>query len=200
MRRLDIVTVFHNETNYAQYLQLQQAVMAAEPAGGYTFFGVDNRTVNRGFAAGCNLGASHPDGTAAVIAFLNPDCHVYGPFIDIVCSVLTSSTVITGCRFGKPAHELQIWGVSDWVCGAAMFVDRAWFTDAGQFDEQFTWSWDDTDLVRHAESEGLRCRSIELPIEHQSPQVDTPEDAAYKQHHFDRGRQRYYRKWGLGAR
>lgn len=199
MKRLDIVTVFHNELNYRQYLQLVDTVRRWEPDGGYTFFGVDNRVNNRGFSVACNLGARHPRGQAPVIGFLNPDCEVNGPFIAPVQDVLEDSrTVITGCRYGKPQLELREWGVSDWVCGATMFVKRAWFHAVGGFDEQFVWSHEESDLIRRAETQGLCCRPVDLPITHESPRADTAQDADYKRFHFARAQKRYHAKWGRG--
>jgi GT2 family glycosyltransferase len=193
---IDLVTVFHNETNYAQHRQLARQLALHEPDGGYRIIAVDNRTTNRGFARGCNLGALHPDAHAAVIGFLNPDAEIDGSFIATVLATIDGTTVITGARFAKPDSELRAWGVRDWVCGAAMFVQRRWFESVDGFDEQFVWSWEETDLIRQAERHGLTCRSIPLPIRHHSPNVDTPADARYKHANFNQGAQRFYRKWG----
>lgn len=195
MIRADIVTVFHNDLNREQHEQLFAAIRAFEPDGGYRLISVDNRTNNRGFAKACNVGAFHPHATAPMIAFLNPDVTVTGPFLDQAAAVLRNSTVITGCRFEKPKVELAGWGVRDWVCGATMFVDRKWFTSVNGFDTQFVWSHEETDLIRLAESRGLICRSINLPLHHASPDSDTPEDSAYKRFHFQQSQRRYTAKW-----
>lgn len=197
MSRIDIVTVFHNETNRAQATQLVNDVQRHEPDGDITFSLVDNRVHNRGFARGCNLGAFHPEARSPIIGFLNPDTQVEGPFIDKVTGVLNEKVVITGCRFGKPALELRIWGVQDWACGATFFVKRDWFTRVGGFDEQFEWSFEETDLIRTAEKDGFVCRSQDLPLRHDSPKQDTAKDAAYKRHHFVRSQRRFNRKWGI---
>lgn len=194
--RADLVTVFHNEQNHEQHLQLKHSIRAHEPIGGFRLIAVDNRSTNRGFAKGCNHGAFQQGADAPIIGFLNPDTTVSGPFIDKVRATLTDRCVITGCRFGKPKQELDIWGVDDWVCGAALFVRRNWFTAIGGFDEQFVWGWEETDLIRQAQAAGLRCRSIPLPITHASPSQDTDADSRYKHFHFSRGRQRFYAKWG----
>jgi GT2 family glycosyltransferase len=193
--RADFVTVYHNDTTFELHKQLRAALLQHEPAGGYTFIGVDNRRNNRGFAAGCNQGAFVGDATAPIIGFLNPDVRVSGPFLDTVTAALTPPVVITGCRYHKPQHELANWGVRDWVCGAAFFVSRSWFTSVGGFDTQFVWSWEETDLIRQAEAQGKQCRSIFLPIEHDSPKENSQKDARYKQYHFNQGQQRFYRKW-----
>jgi GT2 family glycosyltransferase len=192
---IDFVTVFHNETNHAMLETLRARLDAHEPDGGYRFIAVDNRTINRGLARARNLGAFHPDADAPVIGFLNPGVEIEGPFINSVLGVIGEPTVITGCRFGKSDEELEHWGVSDWVCGAALFVQRRWFKDVGGFDEQFVWSWEDTDLIRQAERQGLQCRSIPLPIRHHSPIDDTAQEARYKLSNFNLGAQRYNRKW-----
>lgn len=191
--RADLITVYHRAKNHQQHLDLFDAVRAAEPAGGFRLVGVDNRVHNRGFAAACNLGAFHPRCTAPVIGFLNPDLIVQGPFLDAVSATLRDDTVITGCRFGKPQRELDIWGVTDWVCGAALFVQRRFFSSVGGFDEQFEWSWEETDLIRQAQARDLRCRSIPLPMQHTSPPMD--DDANYKHHHYELSARRYYKKW-----
>lgn len=193
---IDLVTVHHNDTNAAQADALVQQVQAVDPRAGIRHLLVDNRQNNRGFAAGCNLGAFHPKATAPIIGFLNPDVAVRGPFVDTVRSVLDDVTVITGCRFDKPQRELAEWGVNDWVCGAAFFVTRRWFQALKGFDEQFTWSWEETDLIRQTEARGRHVRSVWLPIRHQSPETNSPDDTRYKRYHFARGAQRYVAKWG----
>jgi hypothetical protein len=192
--RADLVVVFHNDSNYRQHRELRAALGQHETAG-YTFIGVDNRVHNRGFAAGCNLGAFARGAEAPIIGFLNPDAVVTGPFIGQVAEVLTGPTVITGCRFGKAQRELDNWGVTDWVCGAALFVTRKWFTAAKGFDIQFVWGWEETDLIRRAEAQNLQCRSIALPIEHRSPDENSAEDVAYKHRYFALGSKRFYNKW-----
>lgn len=200
MIKLDIVTVHHNETNRRQASELHDAILAVEPTG-WRFISVDNSTINRGFAKGCNWGATHPKATAPFIAFINPDAGIDGPFIDRALRAFANSdkVVITGCRWGKPDRELAIWGVSDWVCGAAFFVRRSWFVQVGGFDERYVWSWEETDLVRQAEAAGLVVRSCDLPITHDSPEENSEADAKYKQFHFEQGRRAFARKWGSPA-
>ena len=77
----------------------------------------------------------------------------------------------------------------------AMFVTRDWFTKVGGFDERFTWSHEETDLIRQAETTGFQCRSHPLPISHQSPTVDSSVDAVYKRQHFAKAKRRYQQKW-----
>lgn len=196
--RADLVTVFHNEHNYRQHQQLRAMLGRHEPGGGYAFIRVDNRRTNRGFGGGCNAGAFTKGANSPIIGFLNPDAIIRGPFIDKVSSTLTGPIVITGCRFNKPTRELNDWGVADWVCGAALFVTRHWFTSVGGFDPQFVWGWEETDLIRQAQAAGYGCRSIDLPIEHDSPSTDSPTDSRYKQYHFKLGAQRFYSKWPRG--
>lgn len=193
---VDLVTVYHNATTYELALNLVTQLEEHEPDGGFQLVGVDNRINNRGFAAACNLGALAPEtGKAPIIGFLNPDIKIHGAFIDQVKRTLNGPVVITGCRFNKAQAELDIWGVTDWVCGAAFFVKRDWFKSVHGFDKQFTWAWEETDLIRQAEDQRLQCCSIELPIEHTSPTDDPPQDVAYKQFHFAQGQKRFSRKW-----
>lgn len=194
---IEIVTVFHKDENAALAEQLHEAVSKHEDESLFSFIGVDNREVNRGFSRGSNYGALQLAEGAPYIGFLNPDCVVKGPFIERVVTLLRQpEIVITGCRFGKPQHELRVWGVKDWVCGAALFVERDWFEEVGGFDERFVWGWEETDLIRRAEVQGRLCRSTKLPIHHVSPSDDTPEDIRYKHHYFDQGQVEFYRKWG----
>lgn len=194
--RADLVTVYHNDHYRELRDKLFASIRSHEPTGGYRLISVNNCRRNRGFAAGCNIGAFHPDATAPIIGFLNPDLDVGGPFLDAVTAVLNPKTVICGSRFDKPERELNAWGVNDWVCGAAFFVFRPWFVQVEGFDPQFTWSWEETDLIRQAERQGRRCQSIVLPFQHSSPEVNSPKDATYKRFHFERGAVRYYKKWG----
>jgi GT2 family glycosyltransferase len=190
---MDVVTVFHNERNHSQHLDLCRAVERWE-GDRVNIVTVDNRVENRGFARACNVGAK--EGTAPCLGFLNPDAVVLGPFVDQVVETLRNpGVVITGCRFDKPAHELRIWGCRDWVCGSAMFVWRDWFHTVGGFHEGYVWGWEETDLVRQAEKEGLLVRSLALPITHQSPATETLEDAAYKRRHFEDGARLFRARW-----
>lgn len=206
----DIVTVIHNDTNRRLAADLERRLemwetLEFEEFGNpdpikvpnYSFTVVDNSVENRGFAGGCNYGALHPALNSPIIGFLNPDVQVEGPFLDTVAAVMADQhVVITGSSFGKPQHELAIWGVRDWVCGAAFFVRRDWFAARGGFDPQFVWGWEETDLIRQAQQEGRVVRSVALPIYHDSPADNSLEDAAYKNRHFDEGGRRYFQKWG----
>lgn len=196
MSRIDIVTVFHNETNRAQARALVTAVEKHEPQGDIRFLLVDNRVRNRGFAAGCNTGAFHPSARSPIIGFLNPDVEIGGSFVAQVAATLNGPVVITGCRYEKPQAELDTWGVRDWVCGATFFVSRPWFTSVRGFDQRFVWGYEETDLIRQAETHGLVAKSVRLPIGHRSPETDTPQDAEYKRRHFAAAQQHYLRKWG----
>lgn len=190
---VDLVTVFHNEKNKDEALSTLAHLLDVEDSQRWLWVPVDNRIRNRGFAAGCNLGAAH--GNAPVIGFLNPDVQVRGPFLDQVLRTLGGNVVITGCRFGKPDLELRVWGVRDWVCGAAFFVSRQFFEEAGGFDEQFVWGWEETDLIRQAQAHNFRVRSIPLPIYHASPDDNSPKDIDYKRRYFEVGAERFRAKW-----
>lgn len=193
----DLITVFHNETNHWQAIELQSEISVTEVGMPYTFIGVDNRIENRGFAKGCNYGARQ--GTGDIIGFLNPDVEVLGWFLMTVAREFTRDPqlCITGERFGKPQRELRDWGVRDWVCGAAMFVRRSWFEQLGGFDERYVWGWEETDFIRRTEAAGGAVRSITLPLAHSSPSDDNEADAAYKRLHFENGKKLYREKWGM---
>jgi GT2 family glycosyltransferase len=190
---IDVVSVYHKDENYNLFLELEKDLERHE-GGRVNLIGVDNREHNRGFSKACNLGSVF--GRAPVIGFINPDAKVLGSFVPEVLSALRQDgVVITGERYGKHRNELAVWGVKDWVCGACFFVKRDFFEKSGGFDEQFVWGWEETDLIRRAEAQGLACRSIRLPIKHSSPAEDTPSDAAYKNKYFNDGARRFYRKW-----
>lgn len=192
---MDIVTVVHNDDNKALAEALFRDISRLER--GFSFYVHDNSTENLGFAKGCNRGALEQGTNAPYIGFLNPDVKVQGGFIGPVQQILElPGVVITGNRYGKPDRELEEWGVRNWVCGASFFVRRDWFTEKGGFDEGFVWAWEETDLIRQAEAEGRGVVSMELPIAHSSPLVESPEDTQYKITHFSAGREYFYRKWG----
>lgn len=195
---LDIVTVFHSEKNRQQALELE-ADLAFYADVEYSFVAVDNSIENRGFAAACNLGAGY--GAAPFIGFLNPDVVVQGRFMRYIVDVLRDNRnrVIAGERFDKPQRELKIWGCREWVCGAAFFVKRKWFQEVGGFDERFIWSHEETDLIRRAQEQGKEVRAVFLPILHESPTDDSPEDVAYKAKYFEESRRRFNAKWGTNA-
>jgi len=103
--------------------------------------------------------------------------------------------VICGHAFGKPRFEIKIWGCREWVCGAAMFVQRKWFESVGGFDERYVWSWEETDLIRQAEAEGKFVKPLDLPLSHASPTENSQQDSAYKSHWFDEGQRIFESKW-----
>lgn len=192
--KTDIVTVFHNEDNHSLHLELIEQINMHEP-NRVSIIAVDNRVNNRGFAAGCNLGAQY--GTAPVIGFLNPDTEVYGPFVDSVHAAFMAddNLVITGCRFGKLDREINAWGCHDWVCGAAFFVRRDWWEQVGGFDTIYRWSWEETDMIRRAQEQKKNVKSIVLPLKHDSPVINSDTDSAYKNHWFEHGARVFNKRW-----
>lgn len=190
---MDIVTVFHNNRNFDQAIDLHKRLIELE-GDGFTFSLMDNSIDNKGFSKACNIAAMR--GNAEVIGFINPDVQVEDNFIERVYSEFEDEElVITGGRHGKSQSDLRVWGVSDWVCGCTMFVRRSFFEEVGGFDEQFVWSFEDTDLCRQAEFCGKVVRSIDLPLHHESPQEDNRRDSNYKKHHFAMASGLYYKKW-----
>lgn len=191
---MDIVSVYHRDDTYEDWLHLCEEIQQAEPDAAYNLVGVDNRKKNMGFARGCNWGATR--GEAPIVGFINPDASVSGPFIHRVQKMLEKpDVVITGCRFEKPDYELRIWGCVDWVCGAAFFVRRDFWEEVNGFDEQFVWGWEETDMIRQAQALGSKVVSIDLPISHQSPDQNSDEDVLYKHKWFAEGAKRFQRKW-----
>lgn len=189
----DLVTVFHNERNYKQAVQLEVDLQFHADAA-YVLWKVNNREENRGFSKGSNLGASW--GKHPFIGFLNPDSQVNGPLLSPVLRAFEDEhVVITGERFHKPQSELRTWGVKDWVCGACFFVRRDYWEEVGGFDEQFVWGWEETDFIRRAQVAGRGVRSISLPVYHESPGDETHQDFVYKRKHFAEGAALFYRKW-----
>ena len=193
---IDIVTVIHNDKNEALAKELHTQISLFETD--FTFFIHSNKENNLGFAKGCNIGAFRDGANSDIIGFINPDVFVTGPFIDKVKKTLSDpKIVITGNRFRKPSAELRIWGVYDWVCGATFFVKRNWFESVGGFDENYVWAWEETDLIRKAESDGLVVKSINLnTLKHSSPSDDSQVDSAYKKNNFAQGQKYYFKKWG----
>jgi GT2 family glycosyltransferase len=192
---IDIVTVIHNDKNKQQAEELRSAFALHETD--FTFYVHSNEVNNIGFGKACNAGAFRKGVNGEYIGFLNPDLVLHGPILSLVREIFNKepNTVIVGERFNKPKRELKIWGVVDWVCGAAFFVRRDWFTEVGGFDEKYVWSWEETDLIRLAQSQGRRVHSISLPVSHSSPSDDTAIDSAYKAKHFQEGQQRFVKKW-----
>lgn len=197
--QVDIVTVTHNDRNETLALKLREDIARFEDEGRYHFHEHSNREDNLGFAKGCNRGAFREGAEAPIIGFLNPDLIVSGPFLDVVLAEFADpAVVIVGSSFNKPRSHIDQWGLTNWVCGAAFFVRRDWFTEVGGFDEQFVWAWEETDLCHQAESQGKVVRSIPLPnLSHSSPTNDSIKDSKYKQKHFNRGAKRYWEKWNL---
>lgn len=193
---IDLVSVVHNERNYEQYrdglLRYFFETVEFEIA---SLEMMDNRSNNVGFAKACNQGGKKH--CASIIGFVNPDCKIHGPFARTVEDTFASDKriVIAGCRFGKHLDEVQKWGLSDWVCGAAMFVRREWFESVGGFDERFVWSHEETDLCRRAEEMGLIVKSMWLPIEHESPIYNDERDLHYKIYWLSEGQRLFFQKW-----
>ena len=188
--RIDVVTVAHEDENYAWAEALRDRVAELHPDVEHTFTIVDNRLDNVGFGQGCNKGAALGDGD--IILFLNPDVEVNGPFLVEGASLISDRVVISGERFGKKRQHWNLsWGCRDWVCGACFFVQRAFFEHVGGFDPVYVWGWEETDLIRRAQSKNLATRSIELAVTHESEGNNTP----YKQEHMKAGQRVFHGRW-----
>ena len=194
---IDIVTVHHNSFNKKLALDLSDRLEELEP-GVFNHILHDNSVDNVGFAAGCNFGAKL--GSSNVIGFLNPDVVLHKAFSDQVVSILSIPGIeVTGNRFGKHSSELEVWGVKNWVCGAVFFTTRYWWDKLGGFDEQFVWSFEETDFIRRTEALGGVVRSANLPITHDSPVDDSEEDREYKERYFEKAKIKFYEKWSSGG-
>jgi GT2 family glycosyltransferase len=191
----DLVSIYHREENYQQFLELADAIALHEDPSTYNLIGVDNRVTNRGFARGCNHGSVQ--GTAPYLGFLNPDVLVDGPFLNPVLTTFQrkSEVQVTGSRFDKDQREVRAWGCRDWVCGAAFFVRRSWWEKLGGFDEAYVWGWEETDFIRRTEADGALVRSIPLPLRHDSPSDNSPDDTRYKRRHFEAGAAIFRNRW-----
>lgn len=189
---MDIVTVYHNETNFLQSVELNKRLLVLEED--FTFNLIDNSIENRGFAKACNIGASRGD--HEVIGFLNPDVEVDGPFFAAVEEAFSEEdVVITGSNHGKSQREVRAWGLNNWVCGCTMFVRRDWWDSVGGFDERYFWSYEDTDLCRQAERDGKKVLPIDIPIRHESPSENSPEDTLIKQRSHALAHAAFCTKW-----
>lgn len=194
MAVVDVVTVYHRGENFRLAVALHDVLLSEPEELEFEFFGVDNRTENRGFAKACNLGAR--EGSSPFIAFLNPDLRIHGPILADGISPLLGSpdVVIAGPAFGKTPDQWGRWGVREWVCGAAMFVQRAWFERVGGFCEDYVWGWEETDLIRRAQAMKMKSRTVELNCSH-GGWDDDETDQAFKSKHLREGARIFYRRW-----
>jgi GT2 family glycosyltransferase len=192
---VDLVTIVHNDMNRSFAERLRVGLELYEPDN-YRLIVRDNFAVNLGFAKGCNWGAKQA--TSDIIGFVNPDVLVNGSFITTVESqFLDPKVVITGCTFRKGKVDQSHNGLTNWVCGAALFVRRDWFVSNGGFFEGYVWSWEETDLCRTAESQGLEVKPILLPLVHDRSHVakESLEDKTYKDKYFREGAKVYRGRW-----
>lgn len=190
--RVDTVCIWHREANLILADRLEHALRDDPLLGRFVM--VDNSVDNRGFSKGANFGARQCTGD--ILAFLNPDLIVQPGLLAAAVALFDApDIVIAGEAFDKPkAHYQTAWGLTDWVCGAAMFVRRDWLFAVGGFCEDFRWAWEETDLCRLAEAQGYRVRSSKLPCAHEQ-QPDDAVDQAYKDQHTREGGNTFYRRW-----
>ncbi len=138
---------------------------------------------NRGFGAGCNLGARHARGKYLV--FLNPDTRVAPGWLDALLAPLSDPQVAlvtpcilrmdNPCRINAAGNEVHPTGLafcrgagmfSDAfpvpedvaaISGAAFSVRREVWDALGGMDETFFLYVEDTDLSWRAQLAGYRC-------------------------------------------
>jgi GT2 family glycosyltransferase len=191
---IDVVTVVYNEKTHDQAEALRP-ILAADPCIG-NFIVIDNRIDNRGFAKACNLGALQA--RADILGFINPDAVVSGSLEAVErCFAGLPKTMVCGESFGKNREIIELWGLKNWVCGAAMFVRREWFERLDMFDCRFHWSFEETDFELRTENAGFDVTPVSLPITHQSPEDDTVEVIVYKTYWLNRGWALYKEKYGI---
>lgn len=196
--KFDIITIWHCETNWQQALVVKDR-LHQHSVFPYEFYLHDNSINNIGFSAACNIEASKGDGD--IISFINPDAWIEGDFMTPVLEVFEDENIwVTGGNFNKNPAEIADWGLQDWVCGAAAFIRREKWVQLGGFDEQFVWSYEETDFYRRTELAGGVIKSLspeELPILHSSPTdaQQSAEDSLYKARWMGEGGSRFWAKW-----
>ncbi len=147
---------------------------------------VDNNKINRGFAAGANLGIKKALATGAeAVLLLNPDVKISSHQIsalakapgDIVSPVLTFSR--HGQKIfdyggkvnpltGRTTHWENSQGRVDYVSGACMLVHRQVFAKIGFFDERFFLYLEDADFCLRAKTAGFKIAvAKDIVINHQ---------------------------------
>lgn len=140
---------------------------------------------NRGYGAGCNLGARHARGR--LLAFLNPDTEAEAGWLRHLVApleenhVLTTSKILLGDEPGRintfgnrihftglgftrghlrPADTVQGDETVPAISGAAFAIRRDDFDQLGCFDEAFFLYLDDTDLSIRAHRHGIPIRGV----------------------------------------
>lgn len=192
---IDLVTIIHNDVNSRLAIGLAVSLEQYEHEN-HKLIIRDNTTDNIGFAKGCNEAFTQT--TSQIVGFINPDVMVHGNFITLVENqFLDPGVMITGETFRPGKVDMKHNRLTNWVCGAALFVRRDWFISVGGFHEGYVWSWEETDLCKQAEMQGYKVKPIRLPLTHDRSHVNTEseEDKLYKDRGFKDGQRLYHARW-----
>lgn len=145
---------------------------------------VDNNKINRGFAAGANLGIKKAMSKQAdKILLVNPDVVITKKQItklasysgDIVSPVLTFTRNGEKIRdhggevnylLGRTSHFENKVGEIDFVSGACMMIDSRVFKKIGFFDENYFMYFEDVDFCLLARKNGFKIEVADLEVEH----------------------------------
>ena len=193
MNTLDVVTINYHSTKDVG--RLLMAIADTVPAR-HTVTVIDNSYDNRGFSRAANLGASY--GHGAVIAFLNPDIHLVPGWADETLSamdadknlVICGPRLLDGIRWPRDTSRNKI---KNWVCGACFFVRRDFFESRGGFDERFFFTYEETDLIRRAETAGFGV----LATNQTNPRVKhVRHNTPFHDEQLQKGSVLFHEKWG----
>lgn len=141
-----------------------------------------NNDGNVGFGAANNAGVKKA--TGEVLLFLNPDAEIISSNINDLLSKFDKDVAVIGPRLVTDENKTQEWSagkefslkqliknnlgfvenrkiweskqevITDWVSGAALFVRKKEFEEAGGFDEKFFMYFEDEDLCRKIRKNG----------------------------------------------
>lgn len=157
---------------------------------------IDNSYDNRGFSKAANMGSRWGNGD--FIAFINPDLYLMNGWADNIIAALQNPDVaIAGARLndGMPwPRDVSSNGIKTWVCGACYFVRRNFFELVGGFDEQFFFTYEETDLIKQAENMGF----LIVVTDEDKPKINhIRHNTPFHDQQLRISREQYRQKWGL---
>jgi len=159
---------------------------------------------NRGFGAGCNLGASKALALGATeIVFLNPDARIDPENLKRLASRCAENAVVISPRIELPSGKAWFEGglidrrigharhlrrsevgsiAVEWLSGACLCVSADVFTEVGGFSESYFLYWEDVDFCTRARLIGTRTEvdhSIVAVHEVGGTQLETGKSLVY---------------------